>query len=40
MEMLQEPKQPGSKNISSTVIYGFKTYYDGSQKFLDVLINA
>lgn len=35
MEMLQEPKQPGSKNISSTVIYGLKTYYDGSQKMLD-----
>lgn len=40
MEMLQEPKQPGSKNISSTVIYGFKTFYDGSQKFLDFLIAA
>lgn len=40
MEMLQEPKQPGSKNISSTVIYGIKTYYDGSQKFLDLLIAA
>jgi hypothetical protein len=38
MEMLQEPKQPGSKNISSTVIYGIKTFTDGSQKFLDVLI--
>ena len=40
MEMLQEPKQPGSKNISSTVIYGLKTYYDGAQKMLDVLISA
>lgn len=40
MEMLQEPKQPGSKNISSTVIYGIKTYYDGQQKFLDLLIAA
>ncbi len=40
MEMLQEPKQPGSKNISSTIIYGKKTFYDGSQKFLDLLIAA
>jgi len=40
MEMLQEPKQPGSKNISSTVIYGKKTFYDGAQKFLDFLIAA
>ncbi len=40
MEMLQEPKQPGSKNISSTIIYGIKTFYDGSQKFLDFLIAA
>lgn len=40
MEMLQEPKQPGSRNIASTLIYGIKTFYDGSQKFLDVLINA
>jgi hypothetical protein len=40
MEMLSEPKQPGSKNIASTIIYGIKTFYDGSQKFLDVLINA
>ncbi len=40
MEMLQEPKQPGSKNISSTIIYGLKTFYDGAQKFLDVLIAA
>lgn len=40
MEMLQEPKQPGSKNISSTVIYGIKTYYDGSQKMLDLMIAA
>lgn len=40
MEMLQEPKQPGSKNISSTVIYGLKTYYDGSQKMLDFMIAA
>jgi len=40
MEMLQEPKQPGSKNISSTIIYGIKTFYDGTQKFLDVLIAA
>lgn len=40
MEMLQEPKQPGSKNISSTVIYGKKVFYDGAQKFLDFLIAA
>jgi len=40
MEMLQEPKQPGSKNISSTIIYGLKTFTDGTQKFLDVLIAA
>lgn len=40
MEMLSEPKQPGSKNIASTIIYGIKTFYDGSQKFLDVLISA
>jgi hypothetical protein len=40
MEMLQEPKQPGSKNIASTIIYGIKTFHDGKQKFLDVLINA
>lgn len=40
MEMLQEPKQPGSRNIASTMIYGIKTFFDGSQKFLDVLIKA
>jgi hypothetical protein len=40
MEMLQEPKQPGSKNISSTVIYGLKAFTDGVQKYLDLLIAA
>lgn len=40
MELLQEPKQPGSKNVSSTIIYGIKTFADGAQKFLDVLVNA
>ena len=40
MEMLAEPKQPGSKNIASTIIYGIKTFTDGAQKFLDLWINA
>lgn len=40
MEMLPEPKQPGSRNIASTIIYGIKTFFDGKQKFLDVLISA
>lgn len=40
MEMLPEPKQPGSRNIASTVIYGLKTFYDGKQKFVDLLIAA
>lgn len=38
-EMREEPKQP-TTNIISRIIYGIKTFYDGSQKFLDVLISA
>lgn len=40
VELLDEPKQPGSKNVASTVIYGVKTFFDGKQKFLDVHIAA
>jgi len=39
MDMRQEPKQP-TTNVISRILYGIKTFYDGSQKFLDVLINA
>jgi hypothetical protein len=36
----EEPKQPGTVNILSDVLYGKKTFYDGSQGFLDVQISA
>jgi hypothetical protein len=39
VDMRPEPKQP-TTNIMSRVLYGIKTFQDGSQKFLDVLINA
>lgn len=39
MEMRDEPKQRAT-NILSDVLYGVKTFYDGSQQFLDVLISA
>ena len=39
MEMLQEPKQR-TKNILADVMYGVKTFTDGSKMFLDVLIVA
>lgn len=38
-DMRQEPKQP-TTNIISRVLYGIKTFADGSKKFLDVRINA
>lgn len=39
VDMRPEPKQP-TTNIISRVLYGIKTFNDGTQKFLDVLINA
>lgn len=39
MEMRDEPRQRAT-NILSDVLYGKKTFYDGSQKFLDVWIAA
>lgn len=38
-DMRPEPKQP-TTNIISRVLYGVKTFNDGKQKFLDVLIDA
>lgn len=38
-DMRPEPKQP-TTNIISRVLYGVKTFYDGTQKFLDVKISA
>lgn len=38
-DMRPEPKQP-TTNIISRVLYGIKTFADGSKKFLDVKINA
>lgn len=38
-DMRPEPKQP-TTNIISRVLYGIKTFNDGKQKFLDVLVNA
>jgi hypothetical protein len=38
-DMRPEPKQP-TTNIISRVLYGVKTFQDGAQKFLDVLIDA
>jgi hypothetical protein len=40
MDAVPEPKQPGSRNISSTIIYGIKTFADGAQRFLNVKIAA
>lgn len=37
MEMRDEPKQRAT-NILSDVLYGVKTFYDGSQQFLDVWV--
>jgi hypothetical protein len=39
MEMRQEPKQR-TTNIFADVMYGIKTFTDGTKQFLDVLINA
>lgn len=39
VDMRPEPKQP-TFNVISRVLYGIKTFYDGSQKFLDVLISV
>lgn len=39
VDMRPEPKQP-TTNIMSRVLYGIKTFNDGTQKFLDVLIDA
>lgn len=39
MEMRDEPKQRAT-NILSDVLYGVKTFNDGAQQFLDVLIAA
>lgn len=39
MEMRDEPRQRAT-NIMSDVLFGVKTFNDGSQQFLDVLINA
>lgn len=38
-DMRPEPKQP-TTNIISRVLYGIKTFQDGSKKFLDVMIRA
>lgn len=38
-DMRQEPKQP-TTNIISRVLYGIKTFNDGTKKFLDVLLNV
>lgn len=38
-DMRPEPKQP-TTNVISRVLYGIKTFADGSRKFLDVKINA
>lgn len=38
-DMRQEPKQP-TTNIISRVLYGIKTFTDGSKKFLDVKISS
>lgn len=38
-DMRPEPKQP-TTNIISRVLYGIKTFADGSKKFLDVKISA
>lgn len=39
MEMRDEPRQRAT-NILSDCLYGVKTFWDGSQKFLDVLVAA
>lgn len=39
MEMRDEPKQRAT-NILSDILYGIKTFNDGAQQFLDVLIAA
>ena len=39
MKMLQEPKQD-TMNILNDVLFGVKTFDDGAQRFLDVLIAA
>jgi hypothetical protein len=39
VDMRPEPKQP-TTNIMSRILYGIKTFTDGSQKFLDVKIKA
>jgi len=39
MEMRDEPKQRAT-NILADILYGVETFEDGSQQFLDVLINA
>jgi hypothetical protein len=39
MEMRDEPKQR-TTNILADALYGYKTFNDGAQQFLDVLINA
>ena len=39
LEMREEPKQP-TMNIINHVLYGIKTFTDGSKQFLDVLIDA
>ncbi len=38
-DMRQEPKQP-TTNIISRVLYGIRTFTDGSKKFLDVRISS
>ena len=39
MERREEPRQRAT-NILSDILYGIKTFWDGSQKFVDVWINA
>lgn len=39
MEMREEPKQR-AVNILSDVLFGVKTFEDGAQQFLDVIVNA
>jgi hypothetical protein len=39
VDMRPEPKQP-TTNVISRVLYGIKTFSDGSKKFLDVKISA
>lgn len=39
-DLRDEPKQPGTQNCLSDILYGIFTFYDGKQKFMDVWINS